>query len=165
VLNCPETICRTETFYHDESLFLQFTSPIDGYLSVFLDDGQNTWRLLPYSSMAEDKTFQNYVMIKADKPYIFFDKNGEDYFPGFTTDGFLIIKETPKTIEYNDLIILFSANEFYKPILNESFTDEKGWIFPKSIESRIFEKWLADCRATVNDFQDIKVRIGITDKK
>ena len=67
-LSCPKLNCRSTTFTSGEQLYLQFKSPLDGYLSVYLDDGITVNRLLPYSSA------QNYssVNVKADWEYVLF---------------------------------------------------------------------------------------------
>ena len=49
ILNCPETACRTSNFFDGEQFYLYFKSPVDGYLSVYIDEGDITYRLLPYT--------------------------------------------------------------------------------------------------------------------
>ena len=69
-LNCPESICRTTTFYNDESFYLNFISPSSGYLSIYLEEDDIVYRLLPYSGM--DNSYNDAIKVTADKSYIFF---------------------------------------------------------------------------------------------
>ena len=56
ILGCPENNCITDKFKNEQNLFLYVKSPINGFLSVFLDDGINVYRLLPYRSMEGQKS-------------------------------------------------------------------------------------------------------------
>ena len=51
-LNCPDIRCRKTEFNSGESLYLSFKSPVDGYLSVFLEDEEMVYRLFPYSNQS-----------------------------------------------------------------------------------------------------------------
>jgi len=155
-LNCPMISCRQTAFFNEESLFLYFKSPVDGYLSVFLDDGENTFRLLPYKSMGTLSA----VKIKGDTDYIFFSKDKDhEYDVQYTTDALELF--TDKEIEYNNLYVVFAESPYVKPILNEVTEVEGGYFMPKSLKTEDFEDWLSDCRAAVTDYQSVRVRINI----
>jgi hypothetical protein len=155
-LNCPLVQCRRTAFYNDEDVFLYFTSPVDGYLSVFLDDGENTFRLLPYKSMGT----MSAVRVAGDKPYLFFSRDKELQFdPQYTTDALELYTELE--IEYNDIYIVFAESPYTKPILSDVTETDDGYFIPRSLKSKDFQGWLGDCRADMPDFQAVRVRISI----
>lgn len=158
-LNCPIVSCRQTVFINGESLYLYFKSPVNGYLSVFLDDGENTYRLLPYKSMGALSA----VEILGDKQYIFFSRNKDDeYDSQHKTDAMELY--TDKEIEYNNIYVAFAESPYVKPILNDIKELEDGYLLPKSIKTEDFLDWLSDCRAAVTDFQSVRVRINIKKK-
>jgi len=158
-LSCPMTTCRQTSFFDKESLFLFFKSPVDGYLSVFLDDGENTYRLLPYKSMGALSA----VKIMGDKQYIFFSRNKDDeYDAQYSTDALELY--TGKEIEYNNIYVVFAESPYVKPVLNEIKELEDGYLLPKSIKTENFQDWLSECRAAVTDFQSVRIRINIKKK-
>jgi hypothetical protein len=71
---------------------------------------------------------------------------------------------TDKEIEYNYLYIVFSEEEFVKPVLNKKKQLEDKQL-PKSLISKRFEQWLADNRASISSFQDWKINISIIQRK
>ncbi len=70
---------------------------------------------------------------------------------------------TIKEIEYNYLYIVFSEEEFVKPVLNKKKQDQDRKL-PKSLSSSKFQEWLAENRVSTNSFQDRKIKISITQK-
>jgi hypothetical protein len=155
-LNCPLKQCRTTSYFNKEDLFLYFTSPVDGFLSVFLDDGENAFRLLPYKSMGT----LGAVKVIGDKEYIFFSKERDyQYDSQYPTDAMELFTE--KDLEYNSLYIVFAESQYIKPILNDIKELEDGYLLPKSVTSKVFNTWLADCRAGMTDFQAFIIKISI----
>jgi len=153
-LSCPKLNCRSTTFSSGEQLYLQFKSPLDGYLSVYLDDGNIVNRLLPYSSSQNSSS----VNVKADKDYFFFVK-GESNSEIEKPDEVELY--TLKKVEYNTLYIIFSEKNYYKPILNQEKVADNGYLLPKSLSKPQFDEWLSNNRATLNDFLDRTVNIEI----
>ena len=153
-LSCPKLNCRSTTFTSGEQLYLQFKSPLDGYLSVYLDDGITVNRLLPYSSA------QNYssVNVKADWEYVLFVKG--EITPEFGKPDEVELYTLKKT-EYNTLYVIFSEINYYKPMLNQEKVAENGYLLPKSLSKTKFEEWLSNNRATLDDFVDRTVDIEI----
>jgi len=157
VLNCPDTKCRTATFYSGEQLYLYFRSPIDGYLNIYLDDGQSVFRLLPYSGVKN----ANSVKIEADREYWFFapqkaaaNEPKPDELELFTM----------RTKEFNTLYLVFSEKEYFKPVLDSEVASNGGYLLPKSLSKREFEEWLAGNRADRDDFLDVERFIEIVRK-
>jgi len=153
VLSCPQKNCRTDKFVNEQNMFLYIKSPVDGYLSVFLDDGTTVYRLIPYRRMGT----QNAVTINGDQEYILFSRDIENFnIPADRIELF-----TTKDQETNTIVVVFSENEFPKPILNEEQTDQASFITPKSLSTKSFEKWLGDNRAVDTDFLDLQKKIVI----
>jgi len=153
ILSSPDKNCRTDEFVNNQSMYLYIKSPVDGYLSVFLDDGTKAYRLLPYRRMGAKKT----VEIKGDKEYILFSRKVENF--GVPADQLELF--TNKNRESNTIIVVFSENEFQKPLLNNEKTDPDDYIIPRSLSKGSFEKWLGDQRALSQEFLDIDKKILI----
>jgi len=153
-LSCPKLNCRSTTFTSGEQLYLHFKSPLDGYLSVYLDDGNTVNRLLPYTSAQNSSS----VNVKADKDYFFFVKGESNPELGKSDEVELY---TLRSHEYNTLYIIFSEVNYYKPILSQEKAAENGYILPKSLSKNKFEEWLSNNRATLDDFLDRIVNLEI----
>ncbi|MBL7906169.1 MAG: hypothetical protein JNL22_14185 [Bacteroidales bacterium] len=156
-LRCPQKECFTEAFKNNQQLYLYFKSPVDGYLSVFIDDGLTAQRLLPYEKMKNE----SFIRITGDKDYVFFE-NRKGYNSTEIMDEVILV--TGKTEEYNNIYVIFSEEPFRKPILKESSPADDATIFPKSLSSEDFQEWLASNRAASTTFQDKKIRIRISKK-
>jgi len=154
-LRCPQKECAASDFKNKQNLYLYFKAPVEGYLSVFLDEGDKVRRLLPFER-AEN---QSSVKTQADTPYIFFEKPKGTMASGNTDELELY---TNKSFEYNTLYVVFSEEPYVKPILEKSMIDADNYIYPKSISPALFQEWLADCRAASPSFQDKKIKIKIS---
>ena len=91
------------TFRDGNDLFLRFSSPVAGYLCVYLvDEEQNAFCLLPYMSRQTGSH-----PVEANKEYIFFsskyDKDAQEY-----------TVNCERSSEHNTLYVVFSPNEFTK---------------------------------------------------
>jgi len=162
-LNCPEAHCRQTDFYSGESLYLYFKSPIDGYLSIFLDEGERVYRLFPYSSM----TGKDYSagLIEGDKDYILFSKKRRDI--SFLPEEYEFYS-TRQGVEYNSIYIVFSSDAYKKPILDDqkkNNIDGVEMILPKSLTQKEFQLWLADNRSLLTGFIDARIKISIKQKE
>jgi len=159
ILNTPDIHSRTNSFHHEEQLYVFFKSPVNGFLSIFLEDNEAVYRLLPYMNMSDN--YQSGVPIKSDTDYLFFSPD-DNAFPGNAVDEPRLL--TLKTdIEYNFIYIVFSEDEYVKPMLeNSSIVEER--IIPKQLSIMNFQKWLANNRASSEKFQDIRVKVSIEQK-
>lgn len=160
IRNCAFPVCTTTSFSSGEQLYLWFKSPVDGYLSVFIDDGNMVYRLLPYSTMANANTF----LVSGDEGYLFFSKKatvGMQY--GEEPDE--IILYTLQRKENNNIVLVFSTNPFFKPGLNKEPVKANNYVTPRSLEKSKFEEWLSDYRAIFDDFQDVVIPIEIFSTK
>jgi hypothetical protein len=156
-LRCPQKECAATDFKNNQNLYLYFKAPVKGYLSVFIDEGEKVRRLLPY----ENAENQSSEMIMEDTPYIFFEKRKGTM---ASSDIDELELYTNKSFEYNTLYVLFSEEQYVKPILEMSQTDANNYIYPKSLSSASFQEWLGDCRAASTSFQDKKIKIRISKK-
>jgi len=145
-LACTNVRCQTTDFRNKDSLFLYFSSPVSGYLSVFLDDNTATSCLYPYSRMPEE--FEGGVPVKADQKYILFsDKREFNYFPGKNIDVDLYELGTEKSQEINSLFIVFSKTPVNKPPLTAIKALEDKYSLPRSLNSEDFQRWLNSYRS------------------
>ena len=151
-LNCPDMRCRITDFNNGESLFLQFRTPIDGYLSIYLVNEQYAYRLLPYQEMPS--TYLHNVPVEADREYLFFATGIEydyfDEFPYYLVDE--IYLDTENTQEFYKLYVLFSLKPFAKPILENEVEVAGEYITPKTLRRRNFDVWVQDNRIFNTDF-------------
>ena len=161
-LNRPDAGCRQTEFFSGESLYLSFKSPVDGYLSVFLDDGERVYRLFPYTSMTGKQYSAGFI--NGDKDYILFSKKKNEipYIPDE-----LELYSTRQSAEYNNIYVIFSTELFEKPILDEQTLKPMagtGYIIPKSLTYKEFSKWLAQNRAALPGFIDARIKVTIIQK-
>jgi hypothetical protein len=144
-LNCPKALCRTTRYLSGESFYLHFKSPSKGYLSVYLVEEDAVYRLLPYQEMSSP--YVDAVPVQADKDYIFFSQEEQhNYFKDFPLNRVdELVMETEQNKEYMKLYLVFSTEEFSKPILNAGEVIHDGSL-PKSLTSNKFEEWIVQNR-------------------
>jgi hypothetical protein len=157
-LGCTDEKCRTTAYKNDDPLYLFFSSPASGYISVFLDDRTETQCLYPYSTMPDE--FEGGVPVSADKKYILFsDKKEFNYFPGknFIPGTYLLYCKSAQ--ELNRLFVIFSKSTLNKPSLSGVKQIEGGYTLPKSLKSEDFQRWLNKYRS----FEKANVQVSIID--
>lgn len=159
-LRCPQIDCQAVEYYSGGSFYLYFKSPIRGYLSVFLDEDRDAVRrLFPYMNQSDESTAQ----IEGDRAYILFSNAKElNQFDCIADEIELF---TDRSIEYNNLYVVFSPLPFHKPILNDATLLSDGYILPKAVSFAKFQEWLGECRAAMPDFQVFKLKICIIKNK
>lgn len=123
---------ETVSFNNGDKLFMQFTSPVDGWLTVFLEgaDGK-VFRMLPFYAQRNPAH-----RIEADRKYTFFvstEGDAEQY--QLTTDA---------DIERNTLYIVFSPNEYVKPV-DRSSEEELAL---RELTTADFRRWVTNLRLT-----------------
>ncbi len=159
ILNTPNPQSRTSSFLDGEQLYVYFKSPVDGYLSIFLEDDNGVYRLLPYAEMASE--YKNGALVLGDKDYLFFSPSFNS-FPLSEVDE-IIMNLTKDRTEYNYVYIVFSQDQYIKPTLKDSYQDQ-GRIIPGSLTKSEFEDWLSNNRVSSESFQVIKEKISIGKK-
>jgi hypothetical protein len=144
-LGCLDEKCKTTAFKDNDKLYLFFSSSMSGYLTVYLDDKVISQCLYPHYKMTLE--FEGGVPVQADKKYFLFTD----------VDYFLFTRSLQ---DMNRLFIIFSKTPLNKPSLRYNPNeDEKGYIFPKSISSEGFQKWLNAYRSIGRD----NVQVAIVD--
>ena len=142
--NTPELRYESSEFMAGDRMFVHFTSPVDGYLAVYLLDGETAYCLLPYPKSKTGKFHINH-----GEEYTLF--NWKKYSEG----------EDPKEIEQywlsasgqqqdlNQLYFIFSPNEFTKALDKFSLNDS-GETLPRNLSWEDFQKWLIRVRRNDN---------------
>ncbi|MDE5901836.1 MAG: DUF4384 domain-containing protein [Muribaculaceae bacterium] len=120
-------------FRHGDRMYLYFSAPVNGFLSVFLADEQdNVFQILPYSTgdVAEVRTRKGY-------DYIFFDsRRGTDF--GNVDE---LIMTAPDGEEFNKVYVVFSPEAFAPPAVKFKYAGA-----PPVIDREEFAKWLVKVR-------------------
>ncbi|MDE6009022.1 MAG: DUF4384 domain-containing protein [Muribaculaceae bacterium] len=127
---------NASTEFHDgDDLYLYFTAPTDGYVSVFLslEDG-NVYQMLPYLM---DTTGE--AKVKKGYDYVFFDASKAEGSFG-TPDQFKIACDGE--VEFNKMYVVFSPSYFAKPVTRPRASMEE---LP-SLSENDFSKWLVKTR-------------------
>lgn len=137
------------SFKNGDDIFLSFESPVNGYLTIYLleEEDTNVYCLLPY----KNASMTSYP-IEGNKKYVFFsstfDKNGN-------VDEYTMTAAAGK--EFNDIILCFSTNDFTKAVgINAS-----AWT-PRKLTYNDFVKWLTKKRKEDEAFSVIKKSITIS---
>lgn len=140
---------ETDLFDSGENIYVDFRSPADGYVAVYLLEGDDvTSCLLPYSKDPDGR-----FPVKAGRDYVFFDKNTD-------TSATQYILKTKHEQENNQLIIIYSPNPFTK--CNDKITEKNR---PRSLNTREFQKWLLGCQRMDSEMVVNKKWIKIDNKK
>ena len=133
--NGQEDRFESTEFKSGDDLFLSFSSPIDGYLAVYLlDDDNNAFCLLPYRNQSD-----GIYKVKANKKYVFFSESAVPLEERSIIDEYIMTCE--RSYETNHIYIVFSPNPFVKA--NDK---DNGDILPRELDARSFQKWLAKIR-------------------
>lgn len=123
---------ETVSFNNGDKLFMQFTSPVDGWLTVYLEGAYGkVFRMLPFYAQRNPAH-----RIEADRKYTFFvstEGDAEQY--QLTTDA---------DIERNTLYIVFSPNEYVKPV-DRSSEEELAL---RELTTADFRRWVTNLRLT-----------------
>lgn len=102
--NCTGSSCVSTQFSNGEQLYMRFSSPVNGFLCVYLvDEEQMAYCLLPdqYATTGRQE-------IKANTEYVFFSADNSQQL----VDEYVLTTE--KSVEHNVLYVVFSPNDFVK---------------------------------------------------
>lgn len=156
-LNLPDKQAKTQLFNSGDGLFVYFRSPVDGFLSIYLDDGKNISKLLPYYNDSKNKsTFP----VKADKEYIFFS---EKYKYGDIGAQEMELY-TPVDKETNVIHCFFSESNYTKPFVSKVKRSSYEAYDPEKVTRKNFEKWVKENNRALNDFLNYPIVIIIAEK-
>ena len=139
--NEPKLSLESTEFTAGNQFFIHFTSPVDGFLAIYLLDSETAYCLLPY---ADDK--DGMYPIRHGKEYTFFSR--KMYNEDENTD---VIDEYAMTTEdnhqdLNQFYFIFSPQEFTKADDTFRKTDD-GTIYPRMLSWANFQKWIMRTRS------------------
>lgn len=124
-----------DTFDNGERFFVNFKSPSDGYVAIYLITGDGeTSCLLPYKSDTKGR-----VSVKGGQEYMFFDKSVDP-----KASYYKLSTKMPR--ESNHLIVLYSPNPFTK--CTDTSKDPKR---PNVLSEKDFAKWLLKMQRADNE--------------
>lgn len=127
-------------FNPGDDLYTYFSSPTDGYLSIFLADESNeVYCMFPYTSLASGQ-----ARMKGGYEYVLFDPSRPD--SGFGTTGGLAVTGGDQ-LEYNKIYVVFSTEPYSLPPMKNPGTVD-GYELPPMTEYARFTNWLSKLRAT-----------------
>lgn len=160
--NCRKEICKTGVFNSGDPMYFHFNSPVNGYLSIYVVEEDEAFRLLPYQNMPI--TYKNAIPVVADQDYVFFSPYGDnDYFTDFSKhliDELIML--TDKEEEYVSLYMVFSTEEFTKPsLLNPQDDPGSDFVTPKSLDSSTLNNWLESNRINNANFYYRQLKLKI----
>jgi hypothetical protein len=148
--------CPTGEFKHGESMFLYFQSPVQGYLSVYMQEEGKVYRLLPYREMQGE--YQSHVPVQADKPYQLFSPKHTQYFANFpTVDEYGLEVHKDGTPISNLVFVVFSTKPFAKPMLQP---DSNGIL---AIDQKDFQSWLNQQKGLDKAFQYARLSVVVNE--
>lgn len=137
-------------FRSGDQMRLLFSTPVDGYVAVYLvGDDRVASTLMPYSGSNEGA-----VKVKHGREYVFFDPKFADREQGEVDE---ILLATDDVAEHNRMYVLFSPNEFVKA--NDSYAGEN---LPRTLPFNDFHRWLAKQRKSDPRFGMKTIDIVIT---
>ncbi len=138
-------------FREGDELFLYFASPVDGFLTVYLYDGNNdVYRLLPYSQESDGS-----ATVKAGAEYVFFSCEKADPKEAWCVDEYVLT--CTRDIELNRIYTIFSPNTFTKALDSDSNLE----LTPRGLEYVDFQKWLSRVRSFDKDLEVKTIDITI----
>lgn len=148
--NGTEDKYEDDTFKSGDDLFLSFTSPISGYVAVYLVDNDGTaFCLLPYQNQE-----QGNVKINANERYVFFsEKLSPQDLKAYVDEYTMMCSHSQ---ELNQIYVVFSPNTFVKA--TDGTREET---LPRELSNEDFQKWLARNRTKDKDMTYKKIAISI----
>ena len=127
---------ESDDFKNGDDLFLSFQTPKDGYLAVYLVEGDQAYCLLPYRNQTD-----GICQVKANKRYVFFSA-AED--KSANVDEYVMT--TDKQLENDVIYVIYSPQEFSKAADTQS--DRQVGLegtdgLPRELTFEKFQKWLS----------------------
>lgn len=134
--NAPDVRFEKTDFKSGDDLYLYFSTSSNGWLAVYLYDGnEDVYCLLPYSGQS-DGIYQ----VKGGRKYIFFSEDiADEYVSTRDIDEYTLTCTGEK--EVNRLYVICSPNKFTKAV------DNKGNdAVPRMLNYLDFQSWLSSIR-------------------
>lgn len=163
-LSCTDEKCQTTDFKNLANLYLFFSSPKSGYITVYLDSNNDTTQCIyPYPDWPE--SYEEGVPVVADKKYILFSEKQEfNYFPGenIKFGHWQLFTNKEGAQDMNVLFVIFSKTPINKPFLSGVSAMQDGgktYKLPKYLKSADFQNWLHKYQS----FDDTNFQVAIID--
>ena len=139
--NEPNLAYESNEFTAGNDFFVHFVSPVDGFLAIYLIDGEIASCLLPYAS-DDDGMYP----IQHGKEYIFFcrKKPNEGDNPKDIQGYYFTVEEENQDL--NQFYFIFSPQKFTKAGDMHRKSDD-GTIFPRYLSWANFQKWIMRTRS------------------
>ena len=144
-------------FNSGDQLYLQFQSPVNGFVAVYLiDETKTAYCLLPYRNQKNGSQ-----KVEANRQYIFFNADGD---ATNTIDEYELNCDDGNTMVFNDSYIIFSENDFAKTVDYEAGKSQSGLDLPRSLPFNDFLAWLNKKRASDTKMQVVKETVSVKGK-
>lgn len=135
--NGTEDVYEAQNYIAGDRFYMSFTTPKNGYVAVFFDDGKNVTCMLPY--VANDNSP---FYAKKNKRYLFFTDDNDTY-------NFVCGAEP----EINYLHVVYSPNKFINGDL------------VRDMSSKDLQKWLGNRRSYDEELEVESIMIRVTPKE
>ncbi len=138
--NKPEASFESSEFTAGNNIYIKFTSPVDGYLTIYLLDGETAYCLLPYASNKE-----GVQRVMHGKEYYFFSRKvySEEENPDEIDEYTLTTEGNHQDL--NQLYFIFSPQKYSKA-LDKFKKSSDGTLFPRMLSWTEFQKWILKAR-------------------
>ncbi len=137
-------------YQQNDQMVVEFRASQSGHLTLFLDDGHNAYRFLPYNYYTSLSAFE----VEAQKSYRLFDRAAAEYGVKDYVDE--IVMATDQEVDAFRLYFIFSQTALSRDFFlanRAGGTTSEGVEAMMSIESREFARWLQQSRMTKDDLQ------------
>ena len=125
---------ESDVFFSGDNFYVSFTSPVAGYVAIYLVDvGNMACCLLPYQAQQD-----GIYSVKANQRYVFFNVDEAQSVEKPIVDLYRMTTLFP--IEQNQVYVIFSPQPFVKA------ADAVGKGQLRELKGDEFQKWLAKCR-------------------
>jgi len=155
-LSCPKTECETNEFNENQDFFVEFITPSDGYLSIYLEvpTENMAYRLLPYKANKSESC----VKVSSDIPYTFFSEELNNLMPAVAVDELSMSLTNKNHGEQNTLVFLFSKTRFEsKPIFIWNSQKEAEMDAIPGLGLKDFQTWHLKLERELKTMQSTKL--------
>lgn len=141
--SCPEEHCRQKYFKDGEQLYLKYQAPNDGYITIYLDDGEHAFQMYPYKGMSVTEYKKH--LFKAQVEYLLFSTDEKYDFTKRPHEVTELILTTGRSYETNRIFVLYSEKPFVPPLMENNLGVEiDGYELPNHLPSETFQRWMQD---------------------
>jgi hypothetical protein len=156
-----ENAMESDEYYAGDMIFVRFVSPVEGYLAVYLLDGQTAACVLPYGGSST-----GYFHVEANREYTLFSrkKYSPEENPGIIDEYYLTCDG--EFGDLNQFYFIFSPNKFVKPVDRERLRDnDDDRQYPRFLPWDNFQKWLIKTRKRDSDMTVQQKNIVVKPKR